>query len=102
DGIRYPLVTGVQTCALPILFNIRRTNLESDGVDAHLFSVFAGRLGDHGVRADRCISRRSVSRKDQIHRAFAAISYRQRRVWRVRSEEHTSELQSRVDLVCRL
>src|SRR6266536_3685681 len=58
DGIRDPLVTGVQTCALPI----------------------------------------SASRESR------------RRPWRRwrppgpadRSEEHTSELQSRVDLVCRL
>src|SRR5438067_8331594 len=34
--------------------------------------------------------------------APAACRYRWRRARRVRSEEHTSELQSRFDLVCRL
>src|SRR2546429_6742695 len=33
---------------------------------------------------------------------FAVISTRSARVWLLRSEEHTSELQSRLHLVCRL
>src|SRR2546421_1399735 len=62
DGIRYLIVTGVQTCALPI-----------------------------SSRRDRKSTRLNSSH-DQISYA----------VFCLRSEEHTSELQSRSDLVCRL
>src|SRR5207247_7475606 len=48
-----------------------------------------GAAGDHGDRIGAAARRKSRGRR--------------RRVWaRRRSEEHTSELQSRVDLVCRL
>src|SRR2546421_6921683 len=65
-GIRDLIVTGVQTCALPISSRIRHTR-------------------------DRKSTRLNSSH-DQISYA----------VFCLRSEEHTSELQSRSDLVCRL
>src|SRR3989440_8052657 len=58
DGIRYLIVTGVQTCALPISSRRRHTRSDRDW------------------SSDVCSSDLS--------------------------EEHTSELQSRSDLVCRL
>src|SRR5690349_23640431 len=69
DGIRALYVTGVQTCALPILPGRSRWGMRC-------FSAPA--------RTCRCSS-------------FTTGSCR-----RSRSEEHTSELQSRRDLVCRL
>src|SRR2546421_8679701 len=71
DGIRDLIVTGVQTCALPIVTS-RRRHTRSD-------------------RDDRKSTRLNSSH-DQISYA----------VFCLRSEEHTSELQSRSDLVCRL
>src|SRR5438034_8393141 len=77
DGIRDHCVTGVQTCALPI-------------------SVTGGRL-------ERQNSQGSISLvpppqpKPRVHRLLPML----RRLFR-RSEEHTSELQSHSDLVCRL
>src|SRR5215218_10668480 len=65
DGIREHCVTGVQTCALPIL-----AGLEHRGVDR-------------------------VAQRGADHPADAAEPGE-------RSEEHTSELQSHSDLVCRL
>src|SRR2546421_3371206 len=72
DGIRYLIVTGVQTCALPISSRRRHTRSDRDW------------------SSDVCSS--DLSSHDQISYA----------VFCLRSEEHTSELQSRSDLVCRL
>src|SRR2546421_2543913 len=69
DGIRDLIVTGVQTCALPISSRRRHT------------------------RSDR--DRKST----RLNSSHDQISYA---VFCLRSEEHTSELQSRSDLVCRL
>src|SRR2546422_6251220 len=72
DGIRDVAVTGVQTCALPI-YRRRRGEVAADG--------------------------REVERRDRVDEAL------ERPVVHVvpdRSEEHTSELQSRLHLVCRL
>src|SRR5690349_23894645 len=79
DGIRDLYVTGVQTCALPILF-------------ARLLRWSRGAT----VRARH--ARRSVPGRNArpLRRARAV------RRGGARSEEHTSELQSRRDLVCRL
>src|SRR2546422_6845537 len=73
DGIRDVAVTGVQTCALPI-YSLLRAKPSKDG-DAEL----------------RGLRRRAV-----------AMSARPPATRDVRSEEHTSELQSRLHLVCRL
>src|SRR5437763_12025287 len=79
DGIRDTSVTGVQTCALPI---------SCTGAGTTRWAVAADAL-----------DRRSVSdRLGSDHWAAAA----QRLCQRVRSEEHTSELQSPMYIVCRL
>src|SRR3989440_3709951 len=90
DGIRDLIVTGVQTCALPIYDQSRaelerRVNFLLLNVQAAYWNLYVAYVtlyvNDQGLR--------------QSHAA-----------WRVgkdyRSEEHTSELQSRSDLVCRL
>src|SRR2546422_5233115 len=71
DGIRDVAVTGVQTCALPILETSRRS------FQILSLLLFRARSAAHGNR--------NASRNSQH-----------------RSEEHTSELQSRLHLVCRL
>src|SRR5438105_11448582 len=80
DGIRDPLVTGVQTCALPI-------------------------WGSSATRSTRWRARMSALKstpRPSRHSTPSAIPCRVRGRALSRSEEHTSELQSRVDLVCRL
>src|SRR5690349_22565690 len=77
DGIRDLYVTGVQTCALPISTSGARTSSTS--------SPTAGRTPSQTPSCTR----------------LSAASRSSFRGW-VRSEEHTSELQSRRDLVCRL
>src|SRR2546421_8904483 len=71
DGIRDLIVTGVQTCALPISL----------------------RVGDDKPT----ISPRAVKRKTDNGKENDILGLDEER-----SEEHTSELQSRSDLVCRL
>src|SRR2546421_2119461 len=71
DGIRYLIVTGVQTCALPI---------------------------PRRCRAARAAPGRAAARPRAGGEGGSATPPR----GRGRSEEHTSELQSRSDLVCRL
>src|SRR6266496_5914346 len=70
DGIRDLYVTGVQTCALPIL------------PAALVVPV-------HELALDRGVDLVGVTKASKLR-------------WGRRSEEHTSELQSRRDLVCRL
>src|SRR5690349_22481060 len=78
DGIRDLYVTGVQTCALPI----SHTTCQATGPAPIPRRAGTSRTAAAGAsrsrRSARCSARRS------------------------RSEEHTSELQSRRDLVCRL
>src|SRR5260370_9255751 len=80
DGIRDSSVTGVQTCAPPIC---------------------AGRRG-------RCAMPAPAGRKQQEVNAWpgcaasAALHWRKKASKPGRSEEHTSELQSHLNLVCRL
>src|SRR5205809_2375252 len=91
DGIRDVAVTGVQTCALPIYSAGGRTPA----------AAALGR-GDAGSR-DRPAPQRP-ERRSSGSRADGAvhISAARRRGGNPRSEEHTSELQSRLHLVCRL
>src|SRR5690349_23971421 len=82
DGIRDLYVTGVQTCALPILDLVAaqiRDQIEVPGVDL-IRPVLPEEVGQRVRRAT-----------ELLHNAAGQ-----------RSEEHTSELQSRRDLVCRL
>src|SRR5690349_23492759 len=80
DGIRDLYVTGVQTCALPISEGAAGPH----GRPAPVADLEVGPEPGHAHRADREEARRL--RPDRPPR----------------SEEHTSELQSRRDLVCRL
>src|SRR5690349_22842655 len=83
DGIRDLYVTGVQTCALPIC---QRVDAGPAAVrEAHLAREHARPGGAH-VPGGAGVAAR------------AAVGV----VGLERSEEHTSELQSRRDLVCRL
>src|SRR5690606_40512972 len=82
DGIRDFHVTGVQTCALPIFALGRHHDVEPGCADeAGLQSIRAGIAPEQGVVV--------------AHDPPAIFDRR-------RSEEHTSELQSRENLVCRL
>src|SRR3989449_4651818 len=92
DGIRDVAVTGVQTCALPIW--VDPAVLKVNGVTDLDFTIqqaeFIVREILHGPRFG-----------PEVAAAAPQIDARQVYV-RARSEEHTSELQSRLHLVCRL
>src|SRR5690606_40918931 len=76
DGIRDFHVTGVQTCALPIYDDVFYA------IDDPYITVFI-------------VSAQIAGAKPSVNKRFF-------RRFRIRSEEHTSELQSRENLVCRL
>src|SRR5687768_17838179 len=89
DGIRDVAVTGVQTCALPI----------SESQERMLLVVKRGR--------EREVE--EIFEKWDLHAAHIGevtddglMRVRERGTVVARSEEHTSELQSRLHLVCRL
>src|SRR3989449_5669689 len=90
DGIRDVAVTGVQTCALPIFprCDVHRTAIPPSGPRSR-----------SGSRPPPPAST-SVRGPGQKARASALATSLKPRDWR--SEEHTSELQSRLHLVCRL
>src|SRR2546429_5111301 len=83
DGIRDVAVTGVQTCALPICSRQR----------AQTSSTLVSRLPSTRI----CPSSNSAVAVTSSG-SICLISAE----WKSRSEEHTSELQSRLHLVCRL
>src|SRR2546422_8477180 len=85
DGIRDVAVTGVQTCALPIY--LRR-----------------GGIGRRGPRDDAAGpgAARDLRPADAADGWGHTAARAAREVAGYRSEEHTSELQSRLHLVCRL
>src|SRR2546429_1585953 len=90
DGIRDVAVTGVQTCALPISL-----------------SRVAGPIaaGRRHLLTPRQLAFMLCAERDLHPHRQLQHSARARRLPRVagaRSEEHTSELQSRLHLVCRL
>src|SRR5690606_41102965 len=93
-GIRDFHVTGVQTCALPIW------------VSCKLPSWFQSALR-HFLRAPHkslLLKRLSIPKSSRCHWGLGNQCCQKtfRRQHKVRSEEHTSELQSRENLVCRL
>src|SRR5699024_12061639 len=102
DGIRDRNVTGVQTCALPIclffmslwiFFHCNSTNWTdfcTFSTSNTSMSVYFGNIIRSSNWLNRCKSAGSLQ---CLAAASTAIT---------RSEEHTSELQSRFDLVCRL
>src|SRR5207249_8014010 len=91
DGIRDRNVTGVQTCALPIYSTLTIQGSAGTNEDAIKYSWNYALLLAEGP------SERSM---------VPAPIYRGMKEGKLvrfeRSEEHTSELQSRFDLVCRL
>src|SRR3989441_8973643 len=104
DGIRDKLVTGVQTCALPILVGIGEVWRHLPLIPAGFPSSFARRIGQPILRAPLRPSGRPAT-SDARRRS----SWWKKPTLRVkflgsdmRSEEHTSELQSLAYLVCRL
>src|SRR2546429_5062755 len=66
---------------------------EQIGVDLFAGEVLLNRIG-LGERHRAAVRKLRVERPQQVHRT--------RRIHPARSEEHTSELQSRLHLVCRL
>src|SRR5690606_40285994 len=89
DGIRDIHVTGVQTCALPISIQNNEGEQEGEEID---------QLGVALANADWIVflmhdAAPDVAGTDVVKRFLASAP---------RSEEHTSELQSRENLVCRL
>src|SRR2546421_2203304 len=85
DGIRDLIVTGVQTCALPIF----------QAMDSLFPMQFAGPLSNPPETSPPS-SLGSILSPASPHSTLPRVSRTPR------SEEHTSELQSRSDLVCRL
>src|SRR2546427_7984833 len=103
DGIRDLTVTGVQTCALPISSHVRSLVPQSRVEWAERAQGFPVR-GDQQVHIalERDVEREAapkLTRGDAQHRLQVAPEALRRRI---RSEEHTSELQSQSNLVCRL
>src|SRR5690606_40927379 len=89
DGIRDFHVTGVQTCALPI-FEAGAVLLRLEGEKTRSeLAIIEGQHFELLVRMDRL----AAERDGRTEISFSPD---------LRSEEHTSELQSRENLVCRL
>src|SRR2546430_5408166 len=89
DGIRDLTVTGVQTCALPIS--------HPEGLDPRELRERIARLSivdEHSLR--RRLDKLGLDKRGLDKRGTALSPER------LRSEEHTSELQSQSNLVCRL
>src|SRR5207244_7092773 len=114
DGIRDDLVTGVQTCALPISTTRARTARSSARPGAKWLPATTARAGSlsavSGVDTTRTDpeSGRPLASSTTLTRTVPPMPLRLRLSgypmggWRRRSEEHTSELQSPDHLVCRL
>src|SRR5207302_3430189 len=86
DGIRDFHVTGVQTCALPI---------SSSSIGPSAFHLLVNANGD-------LTDERGTTAGAWDRSWTSNATYRRVRTSAGRSEEHTSELQSRENLVCRL
>src|SRR5206468_9944062 len=114
DGIRDLIVTGVQTCALPIwtqpVYECRERAVYPESRKKHegLKRRYAAKLVESTVKRWIIALRTDPETALKQARLFAAetgerkAERRSERDRRARSEEHTSELQSRSDLVCRL
>src|SRR2546429_5340771 len=89
DGIRDVAVTGVQTCALPIL---------ADQIRGEYFTTITGKPTTH----TRTVIVISTAICFPVKLSALEEPLTSRPFGRGRSEEHTSELQSRLHLVCRL
>src|SRR5690606_40551852 len=98
DGIRDFHVTGVQTCALPISFLASKQRLQNISYFIHsakLVNLFKPSVFN--------ITAPQINRFDFL-RIVSSFENDFLSCWNKnnRSEEHTSELQSRENLVCRL
>src|SRR5690606_40502591 len=111
DGIRDFHVTGVQTCALPIWHIPQGARVLDVGCgDGELMAALRAEKGvdARGIEIDpeaveKCVARGLSAVQGDANRDLAeypddAFDY----AILSRSEEHTSELQSRENLVCRL
>src|SRR5690606_40604267 len=92
DGIRDFHVTGVQTCALPIFASSESALCRAGVTSAARAIALGARLLGAGISLITSSSRGDAPCSDSSAAENAAG----------RSEEHTSELQSRENLVCRL
>src|SRR2546429_6016524 len=107
DGIRDVAVTGVQTCALPISSGlpvcaaISVSRLFREESSASYASRCCSRNASRSCRENGNLPSRGGNCSKNVR-----LRSRMRCVFRsnegARSEEHTSELQSRLHLVCRL
>src|SRR2546422_7635025 len=102
DGIRDVAVTGVQTCALPISLRAVVGDIALDDVLAkreeinHVLQTKMDQVTTRwGVKITTVEIREITPPKDILDAMGRQMSPD-------RSEEHTSELQSRLHLVCRL
>src|SRR3989449_4827479 len=90
DGIRDVAVTGVQTCALPISGDRELYpavgQIDGHGGEGGAPGLYFAEQPDPGGDSMRAAERRIPAKSGRF----------------CRSEEHTSELQSRLHLVCRL
>src|SRR5207248_4331055 len=100
DGIRDRTVTGVQTCALPISILQIPSWKSMTIVKQLLCCVLAPGLLAPTVAAQETGSAPGTVDKSAFHLFHPTPSEYLREM--TRSEEHTSELQSPYDLVCRL
>src|SRR5205807_6453754 len=101
-GIRDYKVTGVQTCALPILLDGMVDGGVfglSGGVDEKPLGKVAGVKAEPGT--DKAAYREQAEKLVQDTLTKEAVQKQKTKVWPARSEEHTSELQSPCNLVCR-
>src|SRR2546422_5617587 len=94
DGIRDVAVTGVQTCALPISGFVDVPSLK--GIH------YAMQSGIYAARAMFASLKAGDGTQLAQYDRLVDDSFIMRDLYRTRSEEHTSELQSRLHLVCRL
>src|SRR5699024_11511420 len=107
DGIRDRNVTGVQTCALPIctvtspeindqdgngVLDTEQLSEAEQAIEAVEQAKIAADNKLSEITADGLVNLDEKAELDQLIEALKTA----------RSEEHTSELQSRFDLVCRL
>src|SRR5690606_40619686 len=113
--------TGVQTCALPIFFastcesasrNVSRSSkptrsitlpasIDSE-VDTRISAARRARMKSPRTSLMRALPRLHGLRQQRVHLAIDILDIVLELEQHVRSEEHTSELQSRENLVCRL
>src|SRR5690606_39663819 len=102
DGIRDFHVTGVQTCALPILPRGCRPATGATGAAVALTDPLGAAVSDSVTSLFTECGNSAAAGATGRATASALRTSRMRARPQDRSEEHTSELQSRENLVCRL